>query len=83
METRIDSCVISSRMVESGAKSYKGRFSGLGMRWNRSRAKRLTQVRSAVMLGKFNKLESPPTIHLETETRLLSYKLLTTIRGDI
>lgn len=54
METREDGWVIGSGMVESGAKQYKDRFSGPGMRWSRSGAERLIPVRSAVMSGTFH-----------------------------
>jgi hypothetical protein len=36
-------------MVESGAKQFKHRFTGPGMRWSRSGAERLLPIRAAVM----------------------------------
>ena len=42
---------IGSGMVESGAKQFKARVTGPGMRWSRSGAERVLAVRSAVMTG--------------------------------
>ena len=43
-----------SGMVESGAKQFKARFSGPGMRWSRSGAENLLPIRSAVLSACFD-----------------------------
>ena len=48
-----DGWLIGSGMVESGAKQFKDRFTGPGMRWSRPGAKRLLPVRAAVMSRTF------------------------------
>jgi hypothetical protein len=57
---------IGSGMVESGAKQYKARFSGTGMRWSRSGAQNLLPIRSAILSRTFDQLFAaaialPPT----------------------
>lgn len=57
---------IGSGMVESGAKQYKVRFSGPGMRWSRSGAQNLLPIRSAILSHRFDLLFAaakalPPT----------------------
>ena len=57
---------IGSGMVESGAKQYKARFSGPGMRWSRSGAENLLPIRSAILSQRFDQLYAaaqslPPT----------------------
>jgi len=61
---------IGSGMVESGAKQFKARVTGPGMRWSRSGAEAILPVRAAVLSGKerFHELwthacasNSPPT----------------------
>lgn len=47
---------IGSGMVESGAKQYKARFSGTGMRWSRSGAQNLLPIRSAILSRNFDQL---------------------------
>jgi hypothetical protein len=47
---------IGSGMVESGAKQYKARFSGTGMRWSRSGAQNLLPIRSAILSHDFDHL---------------------------
>ena len=47
---------IGSGMVESGAKQYKARFSGTGMRWSRSGAQNLLPIRSAILSHTFDSL---------------------------
>lgn len=47
---------IGSGMVESGAKQYKARFSGPGMRWSRSGAENLLPIRSAILSHRFDQL---------------------------
>jgi hypothetical protein len=43
---------IGSGMVESGAKQFKQRFTGPGMRWSRQGAEHLFPVRAAIMTSK-------------------------------
>lgn len=43
---------IGSGAVESGAKQFKARFTGPGMRWSRPGAENLLPVRAAVLTGK-------------------------------
>lgn len=64
-EMREEGWVIGSGMVESGAKQFKARFTGPGMRWSRSGAERLVPVRAAIMSRRFDDLwrlasNSPP-----------------------
>lgn len=47
---------IGSGMVESGAKQYKARFAGTGMRWSRSGAQNLLPIRSAILSHNFDLL---------------------------
>jgi hypothetical protein len=56
LETREEGWLIGSGMVESGAKQYKDRFTGAGMRWSRPGAERLIPIRSAVMSHTFDRL---------------------------
>jgi len=56
MEMREEGWPIGSGMVESGAKQFKARFTGPGMRWSRSGAERLLPVRAAIMSGRFDEL---------------------------
>jgi len=46
--------LIGSGTVESGAKQFKERFTGPGMRWKRSGAEHLLPIRSAIMSGSFH-----------------------------
>jgi hypothetical protein len=64
-EMREDGWAIGSGMVESGAKQFKARFCGAGMRWSRDGAEKLIPVRAAIMSGRFEELwrtayNSPP-----------------------
>jgi len=64
-EMREDGWAIGSGMVESGAKQFKARFCGPGMRWSRDGAEKLIPVRAAIMGGRFEELwrisyNSPP-----------------------
>jgi hypothetical protein len=43
-----------SGTVESGAKQFKARFSGPGMRWSHTGAKNLLPIRAAVLSGRFD-----------------------------
>jgi hypothetical protein len=54
LELREDGWLIGSGMVESGAKQFKHRFTGPGMRWSRSGAERLLPIRAAVMSHTFD-----------------------------
>ena len=53
LDMRADGWLIGSGTVESGAKQYKARFTGPGMRWKRACLERLIPIRSAVMSGTF------------------------------
>jgi hypothetical protein len=58
--------VIGSGMVESGAKQFKARMAGPGMRWSRSGAENLIPVRKAILSDRFDDLwqqayNSPPS----------------------
>jgi hypothetical protein len=53
-ELREEGWLIGSGMVESGAKQYKQRFTGPGMRWSREGAEHLIPVRSAIMSKTFD-----------------------------
>lgn len=64
-EMREEGWAIGSGMVESGVKQFKARFTGSGMRWDRSGAERLIPVRAAIMSRRFDELwhtvyNSPP-----------------------
>ena len=66
LEQRENLWLIGSGMIESGAKQYKDRFTGPGMRWSRSGAEHLLPIRSAIMSDRFDRLwqqarNSPPT----------------------
>jgi hypothetical protein len=54
LELREDHWVIGSGMVEGGAKRYKARLCGPGMRWRRKGAENLTPVRTAILSGRFD-----------------------------
>lgn len=56
LEMRMEGWLIGSGTVESGAKQYKERFTGPGMRWKRSSLQRMIPIRSAVMSGTFDQL---------------------------
>lgn len=65
LEMRIQGWVIGSGMVESGAKQFKARLAGPGMRWSRSGAERMLPIRSAILSGRFDHVwlsaqNSPP-----------------------
>jgi len=53
-EVREEGWLIGSGMVESGAKQFKHRFTGPGMRWSRPGAERLIPVRSAILSDTFD-----------------------------
>lgn len=53
-ELREAGWLIGSGMVESGAKQFKARLSGPGMRWSRSGAQRLLPIRAAIMSNRFD-----------------------------
>ena len=56
IELRENEWPIGSGMVESGAKQFKARFCGPGMRWSRSGADNLLPIRAAVLSGRFDQL---------------------------
>jgi len=56
LEMRIQRWVIGSGSVESGAKQYKTRLTGPGMRWSRKGAERILPIRSAVLGQRFDTL---------------------------
>ena len=56
IELREEEWPIGSGMVESGAKQFKARFSGPGMRWSRSGAENLLPIRAAVLSGRFDQM---------------------------
>lgn len=65
LELREEGYLIGSGPVESGAKQFKARFTGPGMRWSREGIQRLIPIRAAVMSGQFDALwpavyNSPP-----------------------
>jgi hypothetical protein len=66
IEMREEEWPIGSGMVESGAKQFKARFSGPGMRWSRNGAENLLPIRAAVLSARFDQMWSaaqnlPPT----------------------
>jgi len=61
LELREEGWLIGSGMVESGAKQYKDRFTGPGMRWSRQGANRLIPIRSAIMSDRFDQVW--PTVY--------------------
>jgi hypothetical protein len=56
LEMRMEGWLIGSGTVESGAKQYKERFTGPGMRWKRVSLQRMIPIRSAVMSNTFDPL---------------------------
>lgn len=54
LEMREDLWPIGSGMVESGAKQFKSRFCGPGMRWSRQGAENLLPIRAAILSRRFN-----------------------------
>lgn len=65
MELREQGWVIGSGMIESGAKQFKARFAGPGMRWSREGTERLLPIRAAILGKQFDRLwnlayNSPP-----------------------
>jgi len=65
MELREGRWLIGSGTVESGAKQYKERLCGPGMRWSRKGIENLIPIRSALLSGRFDQVwdavrPSPP-----------------------
>jgi len=58
LELREEGYPIGSGMVESGAKQFKARFCGPGMRWSREGIERLLPIRAAIMGNQFDLLWS-------------------------
>lgn len=56
IELREGEWPIGSGMVESGAKQFKARFAGPGMRWSRDGAENLLPIRAAVLSGRFDQM---------------------------
>jgi hypothetical protein len=56
IELREEEWPIGSGIVESGAKQFKARFAGPGMRWSRSGAENLLPIRSAILGGRFDQM---------------------------
>lgn len=61
LELREDGYPIGSGMIESGAKQFKARFTGPGMRWSEDGFSRLLPVRAAVLSHTFDSLW--PTVY--------------------
>ncbi|NJN84875.1 MAG: hypothetical protein HC802_23025 [Caldilineaceae bacterium] len=65
LECREEGLPIGSGMIESGAKQFKARFTGPGMRWSRPGIERLLPIRAAILSHHFDALwssvfSSPP-----------------------
>jgi hypothetical protein len=56
LELRENGYLIGSGMIESGAKQFKARFTGPGMRWSRDGISRLLPIRAAVLGHTFDDL---------------------------
>lgn len=56
LEMREEEWPIGSGMIESGAKQFKARFCGPGMRWSRDGAQNLLPIRSAVLSNRFDQM---------------------------
>lgn len=56
LELREDGYLLGSGMIESGAKQFKARFTGPGMRWSRDGITRLIPIRAAVLSATFDEL---------------------------
>lgn len=56
LEFREEGYPIGSGMVESGAKQFKARFTGPGMRWSRDGLQNLLPIRSAILSDNFDDL---------------------------
>lgn len=56
MDMRNDGWPLGSGMVESGAKQFKARFDGPGMRWRRDCIQKLLPIRAAVLSKRFDDL---------------------------
>ena len=54
LEVREEEWPIGSGVIESGAKQFKARFSGPGMRWSRPGAENLIPLRAAVLSNHFD-----------------------------
>lgn len=54
LEMREELWPLGSGMVESGAKQFKSRFCGPGMRWSRKGAERLLPIRAAILSNRFH-----------------------------
>lgn len=54
LEFREEGYLIGSGMVESGAKQFKARFTGPGMRWSRPGIERLIPIRATILSHSFD-----------------------------
>ena len=54
LEMREQEWPIGSGVIESGAKQFKARFTGPGMRWSRIGAENLIPLRTAVLSNHFD-----------------------------
>jgi hypothetical protein len=54
LERREEGFPIGSGLAESGCKQFRARFTGPGMRWNRSGAEHLLPIRAAIMSHRFD-----------------------------
>lgn len=54
LEMREEEWPIGSGVIESGAKQFKARFTGPGMRWSRNGAENLIPLRTAVLSNHFD-----------------------------
>ena len=52
--SRSDGWLTGSGVIESGAKQYKARFTGAGMRWKRPSLERMLPLRAAIMSHDFD-----------------------------
>jgi hypothetical protein len=59
LELREQGYLLGSGMIESGAKQFKARFTGPGMRWSRAGIARLLPIRAAVLSHTFDDLWPP------------------------
>ena len=53
--SRNEGWLTGSGVIESGAKQYKARFTGAGMRWKRLSLERMLPLRAAIMSHDFDK----------------------------
>ena len=71
LEMREEEWPIGSGMVESGAKQFKARFCGPGMRWSRKGAENLLPIRAAVLSRRFDTMWDQAMLCPHTEIHTL------------